>query len=92
MAGVKGMHKKTQVTKDETLSVASRSNGVESETNRANRETRTAFTESEQEEKLLKDLMEDYSYWRKQSGEFAKTCAAAYRTLLNEFTAEETKE
>lgn len=87
MAGKPGMHKKAQVTKDETLTVASRTNGME----KASFIT-LEVDQAEQEEKLLKDLMEDYSYWRKQPGEFAKTCAAAYRTLLNEFTSEETKE
>lgn len=85
------MHKKSQITKDETLTVASRTNGMDD-----NQvfvfSVNPQATHAEQEEKLLKDLMEDYSYWRKQPGEFAKTCAAAYRTLLNEFTAEETKE
>lgn len=84
------MHKKTQITKDETLTVASRTNGMENRPFVFSADPEA--TQAEQEEKLLKDLMEQYSYWRKQPGEFAKTCAAAYRTLLNEFTAEETKE
>jgi len=84
------MHKKAEITKDETLTVDSRTNGHE-RIPASMRDDDKAF-EPDQEEKLLKDLMEDYSYWRKQPGDFARTCAAAYRTLLNEFTAEETKE
>ena len=80
------MHKKAQVTKDETLSVASRSNGLE----------RKDFIEpdidqAEQEEKFLSDMLIGYNYWRKQPGDQAKAYAAAYRTLINEFTAEETE-
>jgi hypothetical protein len=89
MSGKPGMHNKAKVTKDDTLTVASRTNGTEDRfVFSANQEA----TDAAQEEKLLKDLMEDYSYWRKQPGDFAKSCAAAYKTLINEFTAEETKE
>lgn len=45
----------------------------------------------EQESKFLTDVLRDYSYWNKQDGPLAKAYASAYRTLLNEFTAE-TKE
>jgi hypothetical protein len=83
------MHNKPKVTKDETLSVASRTNGQES---------RVQFQgmvvpeiEPEQEEKFLADMLAGYSYWNKQPGNLAKSYAAAYRTLLNEFTAEETE-
>lgn len=48
--------------------------------------------ENEQESKFLTDVLRDYGYWNKQEGPLAKAYAAAYRTLLNEFTAEENKE
>lgn len=50
------------------------------------------YTEPDQEEKFLSDVLRDYNYWNKQEGKTAKAYAAAYRTLLNEFTAEENKE
>lgn len=89
MAGKPGMHKKTQIAKDETLTVASRTNGTE-KIERMGQSVEVL--EAEQEEKFLKETMERYSYWRKQPGDRAKAYAAAYKTLLNEFTAEETKE
>ena len=89
------MHKKAQVTKDETLSVASRSNGVEKEPvpaiTRGTAETKFNLPESVQEEKFLSEVLAGYSFWNKQQGDRAKAYAAAYKTLLNEFTAEESE-
>jgi hypothetical protein len=74
------------ITKDETLTVASRTNGQE----KPFRDD--SGDDQEQEEKFLTDMLAGYSYWNKQPGNQARAYAAAYRTLLNEFTAEETKE
>lgn len=46
----------------------------------------------EQECKFLSDVLRDYNYWNKIDNKAAKAYASAYRTLLNEFTAEEIKE
>ena len=93
MSGVKGMHKKAQVTKDETLSVASRSNGLELEIDKTAIVTKHvgSLAEWAQEEKFLSEVLAGYSFWNKQQGDRAKAYAAAYKTLLNEFTAEESE-
>lgn len=83
------MHKKAQITKDETLTVAARSNGVEKIERRGQP---IEILEAEQEEKFLKETMEAYSYWRKQPGQRAKDYAEAYRLLLHSFTKIEDKE
>lgn len=83
------MHKKAQVTKDETLSVASRSNGAEKEPIPAVVKT---ISESAQEEKFLSEVLAGYSFWNKQQGEKAKGYAEAYRLLLHKFTELEEKE
>lgn len=90
MAGKPGMHKKAAITKDDNLSVASRTNGQEKKLEYLGIKDFPEF-EADQEEKFLKDTMESYSYWRKQPGDLAKAYAAAYKTLINEFTAEETE-
>jgi hypothetical protein len=81
-----GGRPKKAVTKDDTLTVASRTNGVE----KLLRDD--SGDDQEQEEKFLTDMLAGYSYWNKQPGNQARAYAAAYRTLLNEFTAEETKD
>lgn len=91
MAGKPGMHKKATITKDETLTVAARSNGQERPIGPLDMVT-YASDLVDQEEKFIKELTELYTYWRRQPGDQAKAYAAAYRTLLNEFTAEENKE
>lgn len=95
MAGKPGMHKKATITKDETLTVAARSNGIEKATapiiTKGGPETKFYLPEQAQEEKFLSEVLAGYSFWNKQQGDRAKAYAAAYRTLLNEFTAEETE-
>lgn len=94
MAGVKGMHKKAQVTKDETLKAEQNGNGREMSyylTDQNGKVTFPKTDESGHEEKFLSEVLAGYSYWNKQPGNLAKAYAAAYKTLLNEFTAEETE-
>lgn len=83
------MHKKATITKDETLTVAARSNGMEKKA--YSFAPSDESDQAKQEEVFLSAVLSGYTYWLKQPGDLAKSYAAAYRTLLNEFTAEETE-